>query len=486
MITYESFDQSINSSNNYLKNEDNYLNDSFDLDPNLNIIKNHFIHNNQNDSDVDTNEIYFWSPKKMNQKETEAEQNIHKIEILEKKEEKSEKNEEKKGRVINLITYEGIPGEEKIDGKGRNSKKHRKKKDTENTEKSEKNEEKKGSVINLITYEGIPSEEPIYVKGKNSKKHRKKRDTENTEKTAYSSEINEEQQNQLNKENKKISELNEINNEGNIEQLIIVDKASNNNNINGLNNNSNFSEINDIGNIQTNDIKSSKNKNVINNEENNSKVIIANDNQNTDTNSNNNENLLNKKRKRSNKLINELNCYNPDKIRKKIRIMTLRSVGFFINQQIKIIYNNDIKKGILERQFIEMNKKNLSHSTVEFDKNFLRKKLKEILSEKISEKYSNYPPDKNKKLVEELINSEIGGPYFQKLFELTFLDCLEHIRGSKKFNELIGLMNMEKMLNYEEFKIDKNDIQLYEGFINTYEKIINEKKSRKPKKPKNE
>ena len=439
MITYESFDQSINSSNNYLKNEDNYLNDSFDLDPNLNIIKNHFIHNNQNDNDVDTNEIYFWSPKKMNQKETEAEQNIHKIEILEKKEEKSEKNEEKKGRVINLITYEGIP-----------------------------------------------SEEPIYVKGKNSKKHRKKRDTENTEKTAYSSEINEEQQNQLNKENKKISELNEINNEGNIEQLIIVDKASNNSNINGLNNNSNISEINDIGNIQTNDIKSSKNESVINNEENNSKVIIANDNQNTDTNSNNNEYLLNKKRKRSNKLINELNCYNPDKIRKKIRIMTLRSVGFFINKQIKIIYNNDIKKGILERQFIEMNKKNLSHSTVEFDKNFLKKKLKEILSEKISEKYSNYPPDKNKKLVEELINSEIGGPYFQKLFELTFLDCLEHIRGSKKFNELIGLMNMEKMLNYEEFKIDKNDIQLYEGFINTYEKIINEKKSRKPKKPKNE
>jgi len=415
------------------------LNDSFDLAPNLNIIKNHFIHNNQNDSDVDTNEIYFWSPKKMNQKETEAEQNIHKIEILEKKEEKSEKNEEKKG-----------------------------------------------SVINLITYEGIPSEEPIYVKGKNSKKHRKKRDTENTEKTAYSSEINEEQQNQLNKENKKISELNEINNEGNIEQLIIVDKASNNSNINRLNNNSNISEINIMGIIQTNDIKSSKNESVINNEENNSKVIIANDNQNTDTNSNNNEYLLNKKRKRSNELINELNCYNPDKIRKKIRIMTLRSVGFFINQQIKIIYNNDIKKGILERQFIEMNKKNLSHSTVEFDKNFLRKKLKEILSEKISEKYSNYPPDKNKKLVEELINSEIGGPYFQKLFELTFLDCLEHIRESKKFNELIGLMNMEKMLNYEEFKIDKNDIQLYEGFINTYEKIINEKKSRKPKKPKNE
>ena len=118
----------------------------------------------------------------------------------------------------------------------------------------------------------------------------------------------------------------------------------------------------------------------------------------------------------------------------------------------------------------------MSHSTVEFDKNFLKKKLKEILSEKISEKYSNYPPDKNKKLVEELINSEIGGPYFQKLFELTFLDCLEHIRGTKKFSELMGLMDVEEMLNYEEFKIDKDQIQTYEFYIYEYENIIKRKK----------
>ena len=120
----------------------------------------------------------------------------------------------------------------------------------------------------------------------------------------------------------------------------------------------------------------------------------------------------------------------------------------------------------------------MSHSSVDFDKKFLYKDLKEILSENISEKYSNFPPDKNKRLVEELITSENGGPYFQKLFELTFLDCLEHIRGTKTFSELMGLMDKDAMLNYEEFKIDKDQIQTYEFYIVEYENIIKRKKSR--------
>jgi hypothetical protein len=297
-------------------------------------------------------------------------------------------------------------------------------------------------------------------------------------------------------------------------QLIIVDKkeeskiSNNNDNINVSNNNDN-SEMNDTSHIQANNIESNGN-NIINNtnaqnnnensevndidriqtnnialnrinEENNFNIIINSDNHDTDTNSNKYKNLIDKKRKRGNELINELNEYNPDKILRKIRTMSLRTVIIFINEMIKIIYNNDIRKSILIRQFLEINKKELSHSSVEFDKKFLYKDLKEILSENISEKYSNFPPDKNKRLVEELITSEIGGPYFQKLFELTFLDCLEHIRGTKKFSELIGLMDIDAMLNYEEFKIDKDQIQTYEDYIYEYENIIKRKKSRNSK-----
>ena len=448
--------------NNYPKSEEKYLNDSLDL--------NTYNNNFKNDNYVESDEIseiyklYFISPKELAQKETEAIQNMKNNEIVEKKEENSEKNEQKNNSPIILVDKNCIPSEEIIDRKG-----------------------------------------------KNNKKKNKKRYTEKTEKTACSSEINEEPQNQLNQENEKVSELNEINKEENNVQLIIVDKkeeskiSNNNDNINVSNNNDN-SEIKDISHIQANNIESNGN-NIINNtnaqnnnensevndidriqtnnialnrinEENNFNIIINSDNHDTDTNSNKYKNLIDKKRKRGKELINELNEYNPDKILRKIRTMSLRTVIIFINEMIKIIYNNDIRKSILIRQFLEISKKKLSHSSVDFDKKFLYKELKEILSENISEKYSNFPPDKNKRLVEELITSENGGPYFQKLFELTFLDCLEHIRGTKKFSELMGLMDKDAMLNYEEFKIDKDQIQTYEFYIVEYENIIKRKKSR--------
>ena len=108
----------------------------------------------------------------------------------------------------------------------------------------------------------------------------------------------------------------------------------------------------------------------------------------------------------------------------------------------------------------------------------MREKLKDILSRKICNKISNYLGDKNKLLIEDLINSNKGGRYFKKLFDLTFLDCLEHIRGTKNFVELNGLMEIDEMLNCEEFKIDKNVIDDFES----YEEIINTKKSRPQKK----
>jgi hypothetical protein len=461
-ISLEEFNQ---YKNNYPKNEEKYLNDSLDL----NTYNNNFKNDNYVESDEisDIYKLYFISPKELAQKETEAIQNMKNNEIVEKKEENSEKNEQKNNSPIILVDKNCIPSEEIIDRKG-----------------------------------------------KNNKKKNKKRYTEKTEKTACSSEINEEPQNQLNQENEKVSELNEINKEENNVQLIIVDKkeeskiSNNNDNINVSNNDDN-SEMNDISHIQANNIESNGN-NIINNtnaqnnnnnsevndidriqtnnialnrinEENNFNIIINSDNHDTDTNSNKYKNLIDKKRKRGKEFINELNEYNPDKILRKIRTMSLRTVIIFINEMIKIIYNNDIRKSILIRQFLEINKKELSHSSVEFDKKFLYKELKEILSENISEKYSNFPPDKNKRLVEELITSENGGRYFQKLFELTFLDCLEHIRGTKKFSELMGLMDIDAMLNYEEFKIDKDQIQTYEDYIYEYENIIKRKKSRNSK-----
>ena len=81
---------------------------------------------------------------------------------------------------------------------------------------------------------------------------------------------------------------------------------------------------------------------------------------------------------------------NSDNSLKKARIMLLNSIFRFVNKKIKEAFKNDIGKGIMTKQFIKLSKQNLSHSTVEFDKKYLNKPLKEIFTENVSEKYTNY------------------------------------------------------------------------------------------------
>ena len=190
----------------------------------------------------------------------------------------------------------------------------------------------------------------------------------------------------------------------------------------------------------------------------------------------------------NNLLANSDNNKNEDSnkiLNKKRRILTIDSSFLFINKKIRTIYNNDIGKSIIIKQFLQIHKEKLSHSSVEFDKEFLNKKMKEILSDIISKKYTNYPPNKNKELVEILINDkEKGGDYFKELFDLRFVDYLSHINGTQQLDILNGLMKVDEIMTFKDFKIDKDEIPIYELYFKKYESLINEKKSRKSKKDK--
>lgn len=161
---------------------------------------------------------------------------------------------------------------------------------------------------------------------------------------------------------------------------------------------------------------------------------------------------------------------------KKVRNMLLNSLFRFINKKIKKEFNNDIGKGPNIKQFKSVSKKNLSHSKVEFDKQFLNVKLKEIFSENVSKKYTNYLPNKNKDLFLNLKDYD----YFKKTFELTFLDCIQHINGNKNIL-LDDFETIEEIILQENNKFDKEDIDMYKDIIINYQTYIENKKERKKK-----
>ena len=160
---------------------------------------------------------------------------------------------------------------------------------------------------------------------------------------------------------------------------------------------------------------------------------------------------------------------------KKGRNILLNSIFRFVNKKIRIIFNNDIGKGISIKQFVKISKKELNHSNVEFDKNYLNTKLKEIFSGDISGKFTNFLINKNEKLLQNLIKID----YFKELFELTFLQCIEHINGTKFIPLLEGFETLDEILLNEEEKLKENDIENYKYIIENYKQCVENKFSRK-------
>ena len=148
----------------------------------------------------------------------------------------------------------------------------------------------------------------------------------------------------------------------------------------------------------------------------------------------------------------------------------------FLNMKIKALYNGNIGYNILKKEFLALNKSTKFESSIEYNKVFLKKILKEILSENISTRYTDYNREFNKKLIERLINEEDieKRSYFNKLFNLTFLDCLNHFNGTKINKEFDGMDGIDDVLR--EFNNDKEYKEILYYNIKNFEDIINFKK----------
>ena len=102
-----------------------------------------------------------------------------------------------------------------------------------------------------------------------------------------------------------------------------------------------------------------------------------------------------------------------------------------------------------------------------------------------STKYKSSDSNHNKNLIEELINEqdEEKRLFFQKLFNLSFLDVLKHFRGSIYIKELSGMTLFRDYVNKNVFgKNSKEYKEILSIFMNNYETIVMEKHSREKKK----
>jgi len=152
----------------------------------------------------------------------------------------------------------------------------------------------------------------------------------------------------------------------------------------------------------------------------------------------------------------------------------------FINEKIRTIFAYEDKKILKEKKIFKLKQNQLISSKTDYNKNFLEKTLGVIFSGDISTKYSCYPSTHNKKLIESLINDKDDKirNIFKNIFNLTFVDCLNHFRGSKIVEELEGMNNLEDFLKDLKKAYDEEYCSLIKYFVINFETIIKEKKSR--------
>ena len=122
-------------------------------------------------------------------------------------------------------------------------------------------------------------------------------------------------------------------------------------------------------------------------------------------------------------------------------------------------------------------------STIVFNQILLKKTLLEIFSENITTRCHMYPKDKNKKLIEELLYEKDDDKryYFENLFNLTFLDCLEHFTTKRVIEELqwmktfLDIKNDENELKRLMVVDNKEYLDSLEYTLNYYEEILDKR-----------
>lgn len=173
-----------------------------------------------------------------------------------------------------------------------------------------------------------------------------------------------------------------------------------------------------------------------------------------------------------------------DNMLKKIKISAVNCVHYFINDKIK----NEVKLCfILENKpLLRIKTNELKNSNIQYNKDLLKKKVKDILYVDISGKYRNGKKEKdyNKKLIDKIYGCE-EGKKIQDIMGKNFLDLFRYFRKDIEYtenNEYSCLNGLEKEFDNLIKKINEKHEKEYTikfiNFIHHFENFIESRKKR--------
>lgn len=190
--------------------------------------------------------------------------------------------------------------------------------------------------------------------------------------------------------------------------------------------------------------------------------------------------------------------YSSDNVNKKIKRILIEKVTSFVNNamveeiQLEETEKEDTfpKEKKRKRKFefhqgllLKITQEVSTNTTIEYNLELLTKTIREILSNDLCKKNEMYGLDRNRKLIEQIK----GNPHRQKtnaILDATFLQCMEHFRGTKNDCEsLIGLKKeYEKVIDELSLTEDEEYIDTFNKHLKEFEVSLAKKKAKKNKK----
>ena len=207
----------------------------------------------------------------------------------------------------------------------------------------------------------------------------------------------------------------------------------------------------------TNNVNNTNNTNNLDNENN--------------TNNTNNE-YLGKKREKGTK--HDKFCY--DNLTRKVKSKLFWVILNFLNSSLS-------KKFSSKYFFLKIRQNIILDTNTIFNRELLNSTLKDIYSNKIYTKVSNYEEAHNKKLIDEIYREKIELKTIS-ILDKTLLQCLEHFRGSKYYADLGGLENgYQNVIDEFISKGETNEyIEKFKEFLSQFDNYYFNIKKVKPKK----